>query len=79
MNGNVKFERSLNGYRVLLDGEDIGEVTKYEKGFNLRRYIVIRGWRAKTADGRKLWRADGATGETRAEAVEALVADLAKT
>ena len=73
----IKFTKraafGLGSYRVLFDGEDIGEVTKWERRYNLRRVIVSRGWRAITPDGRRLYTPDGTTSDTRAGAADALV------
>lgn len=63
----------LNAYDVLLDGEVIGDVRKWERSYNLRRRLVTRGWRARTASGERLYDFDGYTASTRGAAAAELV------
>lgn len=46
-----KMQKSTRGYNVTLAGEEIGEVYKNERRYNLRRLIVIRGWSATATNG----------------------------
>lgn len=68
--------RSRGGglYDVVVDGQVIGTVRKWERRYNLRRVYVSRGWRALAADGERLYGQDGYTADTRREAAEVLQA-----
>jgi hypothetical protein len=62
-------------YDVYLDGEKIGYVRRFETHYNLRRYVVVREWRAFSDKTGKVW-AQGSYGggwNTRRDAVAALV------
>lgn len=72
----VKYERHLDGYNVIWNGTRIGFVRRYECRYNLRRLIVIRGWRATTVKGQKLYSATGTTADTRDDAARALIKGL---
>jgi hypothetical protein len=67
-------------WQVFVGGEAVGEVRRFERRFNLRRVIVIRGWRAylRDAAARELPRRLPEGGrdscfDTRQQAVEALL------
>jgi hypothetical protein len=63
-------------YVVLIDGEEIGSVWKWERHYNLSRRYVTRGWRARTKGGRQLFSSDGTTAQTRAEAAARLASEI---
>lgn len=66
-------EPSLDGYDVMTSKGCVGHVRKFERRYNLRRVILIRGWRASASDGTKLWSGDGYTASTRVLAIAALL------
>lgn len=68
-----KMQKSTRGYNVTLAGEEIGEVYKNERRYNLRRLIVIRGWSATATNGPTLKSGpESRIFPTRKEAVQAL-------
>lgn len=68
-----KRSKSIADYDVYADGVFIGTLRKFEQRYNLRRVILVRGWRATTPTDEKLYSTSGHNGETRAEAAQALV------
>jgi hypothetical protein len=68
-----RFSGSAGRYEVLLDGEVIGTVERWERRYRLRRTLVTRGWRARLVGGSPLYHQDGYTANTRAGAAEALI------
>jgi hypothetical protein len=70
-----KFEEYASGYKVYTvdTHKYLGEVYRFERSYNLRRYFIIRGWRAVLPNNEKLYNGDsGITGTTRQAAAEAL-------
>lgn len=68
-----KRSKSIADYDVYADGVFVGTLRKYTQRYNLRRVIVVNGWRATTPTNEKLYSPSGHNGETRAEAAQLLV------
>lgn len=69
----IRFRGSAGRYDVLLDGEVVGSVERWERRYRLRRTLVTKGWRARLVDGSPLYHQDGYTASTRLGAAEALI------
>jgi len=79
MTKQFKFLSYLDGYKVDYVGDGIphvhiGFVRLFERRYNLRRVLLVKGWRATTARAElHLWTRDGYTAETREGAARVLL------
>ena len=60
-------------YEVLWQANVIGAISKYERRYNLRQQIVVRGWIAHNPDDRRLPAYEAGCYRTREDAAEGLL------